>query len=142
MCRILYWTEWGLTSARIRKASMDGQNTAVLFQDDLRRPYGIAMDYDNQILCWTDSYFDKIECGNIDGTGRRVVVNSGLEEPFDLTLLGDTLYISDWNLGILATNQSGGQPVRTVYDTFCDGIQTFGVQVVAEERQLLGKIIT
>jgi hypothetical protein len=120
---------------------MDGQNMAVLFQDDLRRPYGITIDYDNQFLCWTDSYFDKIECGNIDGTGRRVVVNSGLEEPFDLTLLGDKLYISDWNLGILATNLSGGQPVQTVYDTFCDGVQTFGVQAVAEERQLLGKII-
>lgn len=120
---------------------MDGQSTAILFQGDLRWPYGITLDFDNQILYWTDSYFDKIECGNIDGTGRRLVVSSGLDEPFDLTLIGDMLYISDWNLGILATNRSGGQPVQTVYDTFCDGIQTFGAQVVAEERQLLGTVV-
>lgn len=139
MHRALYWTEWDQTNARIRKASMDGRNMTILFQDDLRWPYGITMDFDNQILYWTDSYSDKIECGNIDGTGRRVVISSGLEDPFDLTLLGDTLYISDWNLRILATNRSGGQPLRTVYNTFCDSIQTFGVQIVAEERQLLGK---
>ena len=139
--RALYWTEWGQTqNARIRKASMDGRNMTILYQDNLQWPYGVTMDFDNQILYWTDSYFDKIECGNVDGTGRRVVISLGLENPFDLTLLGNTLYISDWNLGILATNRSGGQPIQTVYNTFCDSVQTFGIQAVAEERQLLGNL--
>lgn len=139
--RSLYWTEWSDHVARIRKASMDGNGTATLFQDNLRWPYAISVDYDNQILYWADSYFDKIECGNVDGTGRRVVITSGIEQPFDITLLGDVIYISDWNLGILATNKSGGQPVQLIYNTFCDRINTYGIQAIAEERQSLRKLV-
>ena len=117
---------------------MDGRDATVLFQGSLKWPYAITIDSFSQVLYWADSYFDKVECGNVDGTGRRLVVSSGVEEPFDLTLLGDILYISDWNLGILATNKSGGQPVQTIYNSFCEYEQTLGVQVVAEENQFLG----
>ena len=121
---------------------MDGTEKVVLHQSNLEQPYGIAIDFDSQLLYWTDVVLRRIESCNVDGSGRRVVVSSGVDRPFDLSLLGDVLYISDWNLRILATNKSGGQPVDTIYDTFCTYVNTFGIQVIAEERQLQGKSVT
>ena len=118
---------------------MDGTSKIVLHQSNLGQPYGIAIDFDSQVLYWGDVELQRIESSNIDGSSRRIVVSSGVERPFGLTLLGDMLYISDWNLRILATNKSGGQPIETLSDTFCTYVNTYGVQVVAEERQLLGE---
>ena len=77
---------------------------------------------------------------NADGSNRRIVVSSGIERPYALSLHGDTLFISDFNLRILAMNVSGG-PVSTVNDTFCMYVSTFDVKVVAEDRQLQGRTI-
>ena len=118
---------------------MDGNGISLLFQNDLQRPYAVSLDFTNQLLYWADAGLDRIESANVDGSNRRVVISSGLNEPFDLTLLGDMIYISDTNLGILAANISGAQPVEVVYDTFCEYIGPFGIEVVAQERQLFGK---
>ena len=118
---------------------MDGTGRVTLHQNNLQRPYAITLDFDNQVIYWADSNLQRIESSNVDGSGRRVVVSSGIDEPFDITLLGDMLYISDQNLGIRVTNKSGGQPVQTVYNQFCSYISTLGLQVVAEERQLQGE---
>ena len=118
---------------------MDGSTNITLVEEDLMRPYAITVDVDSQTLYWADSYFNKIECGNVDGTGRRLVISTGIEDPFDITLFGDMLYISDSALGILATNKSGDQPVQTIYNKFCNNVHVRGIQVVAKERQLLGK---
>ena len=111
----------------------------VLHKDNLQQPYAIAIDFDEQILYWADIHHHRIERSNVDGSDRSVVVSSGIDQPFDITLLGDMLYVSDLNLRILATNKSGRQPVEMIYATFCDHIITFGIQAVAEQRQLLGE---
>ena len=139
LIRSLYWSEWSHDVARIRKASMDGNDVSILFQNDLQRPYAVSLDFMNQILYWADAGLDRIESANVDGSNRRVVISSGLNEPFDLTLLGDMLYISDANLGILATNKSGDQPVEVIYDIFCEDIGPVGIEVVAKERQLFSE---
>ena len=118
---------------------MNGNGISILFQNDLQRPYAVSLDFINQILYWTDAGLDRIECANVDGSDRRVVISSGLNEPFDLTLLGDMMYISDVNLGILAANISGTQPVEAIYNIFCEHIGPVGIQAVAQERQLLGE---
>ena len=118
---------------------MDGNGVTVLFQNDLQRPYSVTLDFTNQILYWADAGMDRIESANVDGTNRRVVISTGLNEPFDLTILGDMIYISDTDLGILAMNKSGAQSLETVYNIFCDDIGSFGIEVVAQERQLFGE---
>ena len=118
---------------------MDGAGKVILHQDNLERPYAITIDFDNQVIYWADSNLHRIECSNADGSSRRVVVSSGIDEPFDITLLGDMIYVSDQNVGIRVTNKSGGLTVQTVYNEFCSYINTLGLQVVAEERQLQGE---
>ena len=67
----MYWTDWGST-AKIEKASMDGQNRVVLHDTLLTWPNGITIDYAAQRLYWTDASLDKIEYSGVDGTGRQV----------------------------------------------------------------------
>lgn len=137
--RSLYWTEWNRSIARIQKASMDGNGIAILFQNNLQRPYAISVDFIDQVLYWADAGLDRIESANVDGSNRRVVISSGLDEPYDLTLLGDMIYVSDTNLGILAANKSGAQPVEVIYSRFCEHVGPVGIQAVAQERQLFGE---
>ena len=139
LLRSLFWTEWSRSIARIQKGSMDGNGVATLFQINLQRPYAVSVDFADQILYWADAGLDRIESANVDGSNRRVVISSGLNEPFDLTILGDVIYISDTNLGILAANKSGHQPVEVIYDRFCEHVGPVGIQAVAQERQLLGE---
>lgn len=141
--RVIYWTEWSHNVARIKRVSMDGARSTLttLHQNNLKQPYAITIDFDEQVLYWADLSLKRVECSNVDGSNRNVVISSGLERPFDLTLFGDILYVSDLDLGILAANKSGGVPVEAVY-VFCDHISSCGIQVIAEERQLLGKNMT
>ena len=149
LSRTFYFTEWrasaGVVMGRINKASMDGTGRVILHHSGVQRPYGITIDIDTQILYWADLGLQKVEmCNAVDGSGRRVVVSSstGVDRPYSLSVFGDMLYISDWNRDILATNKSGGQPVRTVNDTFCTYLSTSGIQIIAEERQLQGEYST
>ena len=118
---------------------MDGNGIAILFENDLQRPYAVSVDIADQVLYWADAGLDRIESANVDGSNRRVVISSGLDEPFDLTIFGDMIYISDTNLGILAANKSGAQPTEAIYNRFCQYVGPVGIQAVAQERQLLGK---
>ena len=69
--RYMYWTDWG-TTAKIERASMDGQNRMVLHNALLVWPNGITIDYAAQRLYWTDAFLDRIEYSGVDGTGRQV----------------------------------------------------------------------
>ena len=120
---------------------MDGSGKVTIHQTNMKQPYGITIDVDNQVMYWTDLELQRVEMSDIDGSNRRVIVSSGVERPYSLSLHGDTLYISDWNRHILSTNKTGGQAVHTVSDTFCTYLSTFGVQVIAEENQLQGETI-
>ena len=144
--RTLYWTEWSTSSAtaRVNKASMDGSGRQILHQTNMQQPYGIVVDIDAQLIYWTDVGLQRIEVSNVNGNSRRILLDSqtGVDRPYALSLHEDMLYISDWNRRILATNKSGDQPVHTVSDTFCTYLSTFGIQVIAEENQLLGELFS
>lgn len=138
--RFIYWTEWNRNFARIQRASMDGTIRTILHQQNIQRPYGLTIDYDNQVLYWSDLNLQRIECSSVNGSDRHMVINSGIQLPFDITILGSKLYISDWELGVIATDKSGGQRIEVIYNSFCDNTQALGIQSISEERQLLGEL--
>ena len=53
----------------------------VLVNIKLNTPDGIAVDWINEKLYWTDTGIDMIEVADFDGTNRLVLVKTGLEEP-------------------------------------------------------------
>lgn len=48
---------------------------------DLDSPEGIAIDHLGRTLFWTDSVMDRIEVASLDGSQRRVIVDSDLVNP-------------------------------------------------------------
>ena len=71
----MYWTDWG-TNARIERAYMSGVGRAAIVSSSLQWPNGIAIDFTQQKLYWTDAGLDKIERSNLDGSYRQVTSKS------------------------------------------------------------------
>ena len=44
-------------------------------------PQGLAIDINNDCMYWTDSGLDIIESANLDGSNRRVIVETGHDKP-------------------------------------------------------------
>ena len=71
----MYWTDWG-TNARIERAYMSGVSRVAIVSSSLQWPNGIAIDFTQQKLYWTDAGLDKIERSNLDGSYRQVTSKS------------------------------------------------------------------
>ena len=71
-------------------------------------PNELAMDFNEQILCWTDGGAEmtqrnpkispKIECVNLDGGNRQPVVEfeNDQNKPYGITLTKNHVYWTDW----------------------------------------------
>jgi len=46
----------------------------------------VAVDWVNDMVYWTDAYFDRIQVVNMAGTLRTVLVYTGLDKPRGLAL--------------------------------------------------------
>lgn len=112
---------------------MNGENWTVLFDTGLREPYGLTIDYDQQMLYWIDANHDQIERSSVDGTSRRLVVSRGIYNPFGISVYRNTVYFTDE--GVFSVSVSGGS-VSTVFDSTC--ADTVGIEVASIERQPSG----
>ncbi|XP_068676353.1 very low-density lipoprotein receptor-like isoform X2 [Montipora foliosa] len=76
----IFWTD--VMDEDIKRAKI-GENPKVesLVRVNLNTPDGIAVDWINKKLYWTDTGVDMIEVADFDGNNRLVLVKSGLEEP-------------------------------------------------------------
>lgn len=85
-------------STSIRRAKLDGsQQQVIIPSSTARSPFGLAIDFSNKKLYWTDSGQSGIFRSNLDGTATSKVV-SGAQNPYDLLLDVEKgfLYWSDW----------------------------------------------
>ena len=53
---------------------------------------GITIDYVENRIIWVDAKLDTIETANLDGSNRRVIVNSDVVHPFGTTVYGDEIF--------------------------------------------------
>ena len=47
---------------------------------------GIAVDWINNMLFWTDTGSNNIEGSNLDGSEQKTILSRNLDEPRDITL--------------------------------------------------------
>ena len=62
---------------KLERATLDGSDRQVLLHvlsQQMVRPQGLSLDLANQHLYWTDSYLDRIERINYDGTNRVLIL--------------------------------------------------------------------
>ncbi|UYV70470.1 hypothetical protein LAZ67_7003147 [Cordylochernes scorpioides] len=95
----MYFTDWGRfgNAGRIYRSTLAGNNKTALVDEDLIQPSGLALDYDDQKLYWTDALREKIERANMDGSNREILVTATIY-PFALTVFGNYIYWTDLQL--------------------------------------------
>lgn len=95
----LFYTDWGKfgTSGKIFRTTMAGSLKRVIIDKNLAQPSGLAIDYDDQMLYWTDAVREKIERSDLNGKNREVLVAATIY-PFSITVFGNYIYWTDLQL--------------------------------------------
>lgn len=72
----MYFTDWGRfgTSGKIYRATMAGSFRQVIIGNDLSQPSGLTIDYEEEMLYWTDAVRENIERSYLNGTKREVQI--------------------------------------------------------------------
>lgn len=111
---------------------MDGTAVTILHDTSLSAPYGLTLDYDAQVLYWTDYTLNKIERSNADGSDRRVVTTSLVNNAYSITFFNGMLYWSDLSYSRILT-----VPITSSSSYYLTGTigSIFGITAITEERQ-------
>ena len=133
-CSWMYWSDWG-DVATIERASMDGRARQILHNTRLVYPFGLTLDYQNQVLYWIDASLDKIESSNVDGTNRQLIATFVSNyHAFAISYFNNILYWSDWNTDIIHSIFANG----TSLSSLISGLRFLtGIEVVSGIRQQL-----
>ena len=110
---------------------MDGTSRTVLHSTGLNSPYGLTIDYENQILYWIDYSYDRVESSYANGTSRVVLTNSSISQPQDIAYFGGNVYWTD--RGYDRIYSASVDPVTvTIVRSFTN---PYGISVFSEEGQ-------
>uniref|UniRef100_A0A671KAL9 Low-density lipoprotein receptor-related protein 8-like n=1 Tax=Sinocyclocheilus anshuiensis TaxID=1608454 RepID=A0A671KAL9_9TELE len=106
----MYWCDrfqHKIYSAYIHEAS-DPSRHVTLIDSDLHSPEGLALDWVQHNLYWTDSGDRTISVASADGSRRRVLISTDLSEPRAIAVDPERgfMYWSDW--GIRARIEKAG----------------------------------
>ena len=115
---------------------MDGTSKTILHDADLSAPYGLTLDYLTQTLYWTDYSRNRIEMSNADGSNRRTVTTTLVNDAYSITFYNGRLYWTDHSYNRIIT-----APVNSGSSTYLTSATNdmYGITVVTDERQPLGK---
>jgi len=119
---------------------MDGTRQEIIHDTSISLPYGITIDYDSQVIYWTDYTRNTIERSNVNGTNRQLVTTTLINNPYAITYFNGRLYWTDLTYSRILTAPSTPSS-STSYLTTTIG-SMYGIKVITEERQPLGKLST
>lgn len=78
----VYWTD--VTLKIISRAFRNGTGFQTLFADEIGVADGLTVDLAGRNLYWTSTTYETIEVSRLDGSFRRVLINSNLNLPRDI----------------------------------------------------------
>ncbi|KAL4220501.1 Low-density lipoprotein receptor-related protein 2 [Mactra antiquata] len=92
----IYWTDWG-EEPKIETSAMDGSERSVILrlQND-SWPNGIALDVNTMNLFWLDARHEVIGRINVETGMKKIFYTEPKAHYFGITLIGDSLYVTDW----------------------------------------------
>ncbi|KAI2650475.1 Low-density lipoprotein receptor-related protein 1B [Labeo rohita] len=110
---MVYWTVIG-DHSHIEEAAMDGSLRRILLERNLRRPTGLAIDYYNQRLYWSDSELSQIGSVRFDGSDSLVAASSreGISQPFRIDLFEDYIYGVSMKHNVFRVHKYGKLPAE------------------------------
>ena len=93
----IFWTD--VIEEEIRRAKMEANPTVeVVANISVDTPDGIAVDWINKKLYWTDTGNDMIEVADFDGTNRLQLIKTGLQEPRAIVVHPFIGYVEEYSL--------------------------------------------
>ena len=127
MMQVLF-TDWGSSKKCIGVLGMDGTNRRNLVTEGLEWPNGLALDDALDRVFWADAKLDIVESIRLDGSDRRIVLDSIVKHPFSLAVFEDRLYWSDReNKDVVSCNKFTGKNLITHVKEL--GVQPYGINV-------------
>ncbi|KAK2724586.1 hypothetical protein QYM36_001171, partial [Artemia franciscana] len=113
----MFYTEWGIFGAtgKIYRSTMAGTLKEAIVDKELTQPSGLAIDYDDDNLYWTDAVLEKIEKSDFDGKNREIIIRATIY-PFAITVFGQHIYWTDLQLRGLyrASKHTGADQIELV----------------------------
>ena len=101
--RYIFWTD--VIEEEIRRAKMEeNPKVEVVANISVDTPDGIAVDWINKKLYWTDTGNDIIEVAEFDGTNRLELIKTGLQEPRAIVVHPFIGYVEEYSLIYLKRN--------------------------------------
>lgn len=58
---LMFWSQWDKSNTKIERAGMDGSQRIVLHSTNLTYPHGLAIDFNEKRLYWSDAGTQRIE---------------------------------------------------------------------------------
>ena len=99
----IFWID--VTEEEIRRAKMEeNPKVEVIAKINVDTPDGIAVDWINKKLYWTDTGNDMIEVADFDGTNRLQLIKTGLQEPRAIVVHPFIGYVEEYSLIHLKRN--------------------------------------
>ncbi|KAL3841911.1 hypothetical protein ACJMK2_020000 [Sinanodonta woodiana] len=110
----LYWTNL-MTPPKIERSAFDGTERISLFTLDMGRPGPLAIDPVADKLYWTDLGNNRIECSDLSGGNRRILLDTQIKNPKAITVFGNYLYWIDRDQNVIGRiNKETGKNVEFV----------------------------
>ena len=113
---LLFYTDWGRfgESAKIYKATMAGTLKEAIISSNLTQPSGLTIDYDEDMIYFTDAVRETIERVSINGTQRRILVTATIY-PFAVSVDANYLYWTDLQLrGVYRAEKHTGSNMEEI----------------------------
>ncbi|KAM9425856.1 low-density lipoprotein receptor-related protein 2 [Pholidichthys leucotaenia] len=130
----LFWTDKGSDDGvppKVGSADMDGGNLKNLFTNNLANIGFITADISANKLYWGVFGSGVIECGNMDGSSRVIVV-SGLSKPWGLTIYKGHLYYTDLDYEVIERVEKNTGASMVVMRSGLSGLH--GIKVHARDN--------
>ncbi|KIH52427.1 Low-density lipoprotein receptor repeat class B, partial [Ancylostoma duodenale] len=119
--RNLYWVDSSLNTIEV--ANLENPSArALLVHENVSQPRGIAVDPRKGLMFWTDwGQNPHIERANMDGTDRKIIVNTKIYWPntIALDLTTDRVYFADSKLDYIDFVNYDGTAIRTGAYQYC-----------------------
>ena len=84
----MYWTDWGPSIHQILRANLDGSEREVLVNTTITKPFGLALDLEENRMYWAEAWLDNFESADMNGDDRKLIYHEDGINPFSLALHG------------------------------------------------------
>ena len=131
----MYWVNM-VQPPTINRASMDGTERMILFSKALGKPGPLAVDVHNEKLYWADGNLHRIECSDLDGGFRKVLVDGQIASPKGMAVLGKYLYWIDKEHMLISRADKNTGKARTYIQGRVKGLSDLHVALNVLPNQL------